>query len=295
MADIGFIGLGLMGKPMAKRLLMAGHRLVVYNRHQNRAEDLAKLGAQLAPGPREVAERSEVVITMLPDSSDVKEVILGQQGVAEGMKRGSVVVDCSTISPLIEVEIALRLRNNHVESLDAPVTGGTTGAESGTLTFLVGGQADVYKRCLPFFKAMGKEVFHMGSNGMGSYAKLCNQICVGLNLLGTCEALMLATRAGLDTHKTIEALSTGAANSWQLANFGPKMVQRDFKPGFKIEHLEKDMRLVDEVCEQLALPSFGASLVRELLKYAKNAGLSENGTPALFAALERLANRSIET
>jgi len=291
MTDIGFIGLGLMGKPMAKRLLMVGHRLVVYNRHQKRADDLAELGAQLAASPREVAERSEVVITMLPDSSDVKEVILGHNGVAEGMKRDCLVVDCSTISPLIEVEIAQHLQNNHVESLDAPVTGGTTGAESGTLTFLVGGKADVYKRCLPLFKAMGKEVFHMGGNGMGSYAKLCNQICVGLNLLGTCEALMLARRAGLDPDKTIEALSTGAANSWQLANFGPKMVRRDFKPGFKIEHLEKDMRLVDEVCEQLTLPSFGASLVRELLKYAKNAGLSENGTPALLVALERLANR----
>jgi 3-hydroxyisobutyrate dehydrogenase len=288
-ADIGFIGLGLMGKPMSKRLIAAGRRLVVHNRHEKPAEELVKLGAQLAFSPREVAERSEIIITMLPDSSDVKDVILGQNGVAEGIKDGSLVIDCSTISPLVEVEIAQRLQSKQVEALDAPVTGGTMGAEAGTLTFLVGGNDAAYERALPLFKAMGKEIFHMGRHGAGSYAKLCNQICVGLNLLGTCEALTLAARAGLDPNQTIAALTTGAANSWQLANFGPKMMQRDFKPGFKIEHLEKDMRLASEMCEQLVIPSFGSSLVRELLKCAENMGFRENGTPALYGAIEKMA------
>lgn len=289
MTEIGFIGLGLMGKPMSKRLIAAGRGLVVHSRHEKSAEELIKLGAQVASSPREVAERSEIVITMLPDSSDVKDVILGRNGIAEGVRGGSLVIDCSTISPLVEVEIAKRLQSKGVEALDAPVTGGTMGAEAGTLTFLVGGNDATYERALPLFKAMGKEIFHMGPNGAGSYAKLCNQICVGLNLLGTCEALILATRAGLNPNQTITALSTGAASSWQLANFGPKMVQRDFKPGFKMEHLEKDMRLANEVCERLVIPSFGSSLVRELLKCAENMGLREQGTPALYDAIERLA------
>jgi 2-hydroxy-3-oxopropionate reductase len=293
MTTVGFIGLGLMGKPMSKRLVSAGHQLVVYNRNPRPVKELVDLGAESAESPRKVGERAEIVITMLPDSSDVRQVILGGDGVASGVKTGSVVVDCSTIAPAVEMEIAQQLLTNGVAALDAPVTGGTGGAESGTLTFMVGGSAAAYERCVPLFKAMGKNIFHMGTNGMGSFTKLCNQICVSLNLLGTCEALLLASRAGLDPKRTIEVLETGAANSWQLLNFGPKMLDRDFRPGFKIQHLKKDLRIVSEACEKLSLPSMGTALVHELLKAVENEGLGESGTPALVVALEKLAGHEI--
>jgi 2-hydroxy-3-oxopropionate reductase len=293
MTTVGFIGLGLMGNPMSKRLISAGHQLVVYNRSSRPIRELVDLGAESARNPREVGERAEIVITMLPDSPDVKRVILGDDGVASGLKKGAVVVDCSTISPTVEVEIAQQLLTNGVEALDAPVSGGTTGAESGTLTFMVGGSATAYERCVPLFKAMGKSIFHMGTNGMGSFTKLCNQICVSLNLLGTCEALMLASRAGLDPKRTIEVLGTSAASSLQLLNFGPKMLDRDFRPGFKIQHLKKDLRIVSETCEKLSLPFMGTALVHELLKAVENEGLGESGTPALIVALEKLAGHEI--
>lgn len=289
MTVVGFIGLGLMGKPMSKRVLAAGHRLVVYNRSPKPVEELVELGAERAEGPRNVAERSEITITMLPDSPDVRQVILGPDGVAEGMKAGGIVVDCSTVSPLVEMEIAQQLRTKDIEVLDAPVTGGTMGAEAGTLTFMVGGSVGAYERCLPLFEAMGRNIYHMGSNGMGSFAKLCNQVCVALNLLGTCEALLLASEAGLDPKRTIEALATGAANSWQLVNLGPKMLDRDFRPGFKVRHLKKDLRIVTEVCEKLSLPTFGTTIVHQLLEAAENQGLGESGTPALIMALENSA------
>ena len=293
MTAVGFIGLGLMGRPMSKRLIAAGHQLVVYNRNPKPVKELVALGAESAESPRKVAERAEILFTMLPDSSDVRQVILGTEGVASGVRRGSLVVDCSTISPTVELEIAQQLLMNGTEALDAPVTGGTMGAEAGTLTFMVGGSAAAYERCVPLFKAMGKNIFHMGTNGMGSFTKLCNQICVSLNLLGTCEALLLASKAGLDPKRTIEVLATGVANSWQLLNFGPKMLDRDFRPGFKIQHLKKDLRIVSEVCESLLLPSLGTDLVHELLKAVENQGLGESGTPALIVALEELAAHEV--
>ena len=293
MTAVGFIGLGLMGSPMSKRLIAAGHQLTVYNRNPKPVKELVGLGARSVQNPRAVAEHAEIIFTMLPDSSDVRQVILGRDGVASGVKEGSLVVDCSTVSPAVEMEIAQQLRVNSVEALDAPVTGGTMGAEAGTLTFMVGGNVDAYERCLPLFKTMGKNVFHMGTNGMGSLTKLCNQICVSLNLLGTCEALLLASKAGLDPGRIIEVLGTGAASSWQLLNFGPKMLDRDFKPGFKIQHLKKDLRIVSEVCESLSLPCLGSSLVHELLKAVETQGLGGSGTPAFVVALEQLAGHEV--
>jgi 3-hydroxyisobutyrate dehydrogenase-like beta-hydroxyacid dehydrogenase len=274
---------------MSKKLLMAGYQLVVYNRSEKSLRELVDLGAERADTPQTVAERSDITITMLPDSVDVEQVILGQNSVAIGTREGSIVVDCSTIPPLVEMKIAEQLRAKNVESLDAPVTGGTIGAERGTLTFMVGGSTHVYERCIPVFKAMGKNIFYMGTNGMGSFTKLCNQVCIGLNLLGTSEALLLASKVGLDPKKTIEVLATGAAGSWQQLNLGPQMLDKDFKPGFKVRHLKKDLRIVAEVCEKLSLPTFGPSLVHELLKITENQGFGESGTSALIATLEKAA------
>jgi len=293
MTTVGFIGLGLMGKPLVTRLLAAQQRLAVFNRSPGAAEELGELGAVICQDSKDLAERSDIVITMLPDSPDVKNVILGRHGVSSGIRKGGIVIDCSTISPLVEKGIAEQLNALGIEMLDAPVSGGTTGAEAGTLTFMVGGGRDAYEKCLPLLKTMGKNIFYMGANGMGSFTKLCNQLAVALNLLGTCEALLLASKAGLDPQKTIEVLATGAASSWQLVNLGPKMLQRDFKPGFKLEHLRKDLRLITEACEELNLPTMGTGLMHELLKATANQGLGQKSTPALILTLEQLANHEV--
>jgi len=292
---VGFIGLGLMGKPMSKRILKAGYKLVVHNRSQKPVEELVSLGAERASNPREVAEKSDIIITMLPDSPDVKQVILGENGVIEGVKKGNIVIDMSTISPAVEIEIAEELRKKGVEYLDAPVTGSTMGAEAGTLTIMVGGSEEAFNKALPVLKAMGQKIVHMGGNGMGQMTKLCNQIAVSLNLLATCEALLFASKAGLDPKKVIEVIGSGAAGSWQLNNLGPKIVEHDFTPGFKIQHFRKDLRIIREMCEKLNLPLIGVNLVSELTKALENKGMKDEGTQALILVLEELAQHKIKS
>ncbi len=290
---VGFIGLGLMGRPMSKRILQAGYRLVVHSRSPPPVEELASLGAEKANTPREVAEKSEIIITMLPDSPDVKQVVLGPNGVAEGAKPGSIVIDMSTVSPLVEMEIAEELRKKNVEYLDAPVTGSTMGAEAGTLTIMVGGSENAFNKALPVLKTMGQKIVHMGGNGMGQMTKMCNQIAVALNLLATCESLLFASKAGLDPKKVIEVIGSGAAGSWQLNNLGPKIVEHDFTPGFKIQHFRKDLRIVREMTEKLQLPLIGVNLVTELVKALEQKGMKDEGTQALITVLEDLANYKI--
>lgn len=289
MSFVGFIGLGLMGKPMATRLLKAGYCLVVHNRSPKPVEELVALGALPASSPREVAERSEFVITMLPDNPDVRSVIAGANGVIEGAREGTVVIDMSTVSPYLAQELNAMLAAKSVDFLDAPVSGSTMAAEAGTLTIMVGGRKEAYERALPLFRAMGDKIFYMGGPGMGAYTKLCNQIAVSLNLLAACEALLLAKKAGLDQQKVIEVLSTGAGSSWQLATLGPRMIKRDFRPGFKVQHLRKDLRIVREIAEQLGLPLPGVGLVAELIKSLEQRGHGADGTQSLITLLEELA------
>ncbi|MDJ0269223.1 MAG: NAD(P)-dependent oxidoreductase [Aigarchaeota archaeon] len=293
MVVVGFIGLGLMGKPMAKRILSAGYRMVVHSRSSPPVEELANLGAEKASSPKEVAEKAEIIIMMLPDSPDVRKVVLGENGIAEGASPGSIVIDMSTVSPIVEVEIAEELRKKGVEYLDAPVTGSTMGAESGTLTIMVGGSKEAFERALPVLKTMGKNIVHMGGNGMGQMTKMCNQVAVSLNLLGTCEAILLASKAGLDPKKVIEVIGSGAAGSWQLNNLGPRMVDRDFRPGFKVEHLVKDLRIVREVTSRLNLPLLGVNMVAELVKALEQHGYGSEGTQALITVLEKLATHQV--
>ncbi|HIQ29935.1 MAG TPA: NAD(P)-dependent oxidoreductase [Candidatus Caldiarchaeum subterraneum] len=291
---VGFIGLGLMGRPMSKRILKAGYELVVYSRSQPPVEELVSLGAEKARNPREVAEKSEIIITMLPDSPEVKQVITGPNGVAEGANTGSIVIDMSTISPLVEMEIAEELRKKSVEYLDAPVTGSTMGAEAGTLTIMVGGDEEAFNKALPVLKTMGQKIVHMGGNGMGQMTKICNQIAVALNLLATCEAILFASKAGLNPRKVIEVIGSGAAGSWQLNNLGPKIVEHDFTPGFKIQHFRKDLKIVKEMTEKLNLPLLGVNLVSELVKSLENKGMKDEGTQALITILEEISNYKIK-
>ncbi len=287
---IGFIGLGLMGRPMAKRLVAAGYRLTVHNRSRGPVEELASMGAIPATSPREVAEGSDVILLMLPDSADVETVVLGRDGLVEGLRTGSVVVDCSTVSPETEVRIATRLKEFGVDYLDAPVTGSTPAAESGTLTFMVGGERAALERVMPVLKHLGSRIEHMGPVGYGQLTKLCNQIAVAGNLLAAAESILFAKRVGLDPRKVIEVIGAGAASSWQLVNLGPKMVNRDFRPGFKAAHLKKDLRIVMEVSERNSLPLPLASLAWQMVRSLVAAGHGEEGTQAVIEVLERLAS-----
>lgn len=293
MSKVGFIGLGLMGKPMSKRILQAGHELVVFNRSRAPMDELVALGARAAGSPGEVAEQAEFVILMLPDSQDVERVVLGQEGVHEGAKKDTIVIDMSTISPFTEIKIAEMLRQKGVYYLDAPVTGSTPAAEAGTLTIMVGGPREAFDKAFPILGCMGKNIHYMGNNGAGQFTKLCNQIAVSLNLLGTCEALLLASKAGLDPLKVIDVLGSGAGSSWQLLNLGPKIVNKDFTPGFKAEHLRKDLRIISEVSEQLGLPLFGTAVVYQLVKSLVENGMGKCGTQSLITILEQLSRHRL--
>ncbi|MEM2992881.1 MAG: NAD(P)-dependent oxidoreductase [Candidatus Caldarchaeum sp.] len=290
MERVGFIGLGLMGKPMAKNLLRHGFKMAVFNRSKAPMEELASLGATPCGSSKEVAESSECVITMLPDEKAVEQVLLGRGGVLEGLAPGCVVVDMSTVSPGFSREMARRVEEKGGEMLDAPVSGSTMAAEQGALTIMVGGKPEIFEKIRPVFEAMGKNIYYMGGAGMGSFTKLCNQVAVSLNLLGVCETLMVAAKAGLDLRKVIEVISTGAGGSWQLSNLGPRMVMRDFRPGFKVKHLRKDLRILRETTESLGLCLPGVALVSELVKTLDEMGHGENGTQALVEVLEKLCN-----
>jgi 3-hydroxyisobutyrate dehydrogenase-like beta-hydroxyacid dehydrogenase len=282
-----------MGKPMAKRLLEAGHHLRVYNRSRRPIDELAAHGATPTGSPREAASGAEFVILMLPDTPEVVEVVLGVNGVVEGASPGTTVIDMSTVSPETEREVGRRLADVGVKYLDAPVTGGTIGAEQGTLTIMVGGDYEAFGRAEPILSLLGNKIIYMGPSGSGQLAKLCNQVSVALSLLGTCEALLLASKAGLDLKKVLEAISTGAGSSWQLVNLGPRIMARDFDPGFKAEHLAKDLRIVSETAHTLSLPLPGTAIVYQLLKSLVAKGKGALGTQALITVLEELASHHL--
>ncbi len=290
MSKVGFIGLGIMGKPMALNLMKAGYELVVYNRTSSKMDELIKEGAKGANSPKEVAENSDIIITIVSDTPDVEEVILGENGVIHGVKEGSVIIDMSTISPFVTKEIAARLKEKNVDMLDAPVSGGDTGAINGTLAIMVGGELKVLDKYMPIFNAMGKTITHAGTNGMGQIVKLCNQILVSVTNMAVSEAVLFAQKSGVDPHTMIEATKGGAAGSWQLANLGPKMVEEDFTPGFMIDLQQKDLRLVLEAASQINLPLPALSYVHQIYTSNQANGEGKEGTQALYKAVKRLVN-----
>lgn len=291
---IGFIGLGVMGKPMAMNLLKAGYPLTVWNRTRSKMEDLVKMGAAPGESPKDVAEKSDVVITMVTDSAAVEAVILGPSGVIEGVRPGMIVIDMSTISPSVTRRIAEKLKEKGVEMLDAPVSGGDIGAKQGTLSIMVGGSEEVFKECLPIFEVLGKRITYMGTNGMGQMTKLCNQVICALNIQAVCEGLMLGAKAGLDLEKLLSVVTAGAAGSWMLSNLGPKIIKRDFEPGFKMVHQLKDLRLALAQASELNVPLPGTALVNQMFKAVEAAGLGEKGTQAAIVAVEKLAGFKVE-
>jgi 2-hydroxy-3-oxopropionate reductase len=293
--SIGFIGLGIMGGAMAANILRAGYDLTVWNRTPGRITPLAESGAAVAAGPADLAGRSDIIITCVSDTPDVEAVILGPGGVIEGARPGALVIDCSTISPEATRAIAVRLRQKGVHLLDAPVSGGSEGAARGTLSIMLGGEADQVARALPVLQAMGQTITHVGGQGAGQMAKLVNQVLVVVTMQGVAEALLLAQAGGLDLERTLAAVGGGAAGSWMLNNRGPQVIRRDWRPGFTIDLQQKDLRLVLEAADELGIPLPSTALVFQFYRTLQQRGLGGEGNHALVKALEQLAGREVGT
>ncbi len=292
---VGFIGLGIMGKPMAKNLLKAGFPIVVHSRSRGPVEDLVKEGARSIDSPKGVAGQSEVIITMLPDSPEVKEVILGKNGVIQGAKSGSVVIDMSSINPLVTQEIARTLKEKGVKMLDAPVSGGETGAIQGTLAVMVGGEKRIFEDCLEIFKAVGKNIVHVGEIGAGEYVKLVNQIITALNLATVGEAFSLGAKAGLDPKVIYEAIRGGLAGSQILESKAPMIFGRNFKPGFKVKLHLKDLNNALSTAKTLGVPLPLSSLVQQIFISLMAEGRGEEDHSALATFFEKMARVEIKS
>jgi 2-hydroxy-3-oxopropionate reductase len=289
---IGFIGLGIMGRPMAKNLLKAGYPLVVHNRSRAAVDELVGLGARAATSPREVAAQCEVLITMLPNSPDVELVALGKDGIIEGARPGLVFVDMSTISPIVSQQVGKALGARGVAMLDAPVSGGEKGAVEGTLSIMVGGDRAVFDRVLPIFQAMGRTITHLGPLGFGGFTKLANQIIVAVNLTALGEALTLARKAGLDRELTLKALAGGLAGSRCLDQKAPNYLSGSYQPGFKIDLHFKDLGLIMEAARALGVPLPTTAVVQELFKALRVKGRGGLDHSAVITLLEDLAGLS---
>jgi len=285
---VGYVGLGIMGMGMARNLLKAGFPLSVWNRTASKAEALAAEGATARATPAEVAANSDIIVICVSDTPDVEAVLLGDNGIIHGAKAGSLVIDCSTISPQATQAMAEKLAAKGVQMLDAPVSGGSEGAAKGTLSIMVGGAAEDFERAMPVFKAMGKTITHVGGTGAGQTVKLVNQVLVVGNCLAMCEALLLAQAGGVDLKKTYDAISQGAAGSWMFTNRAPQIINRDWRPGFMVSLQQKDLRLVLEAADQLGVPLPGTSLIFNLYRTIENK-LGQEGNHALVKALEHLS------
>lgn len=291
--SIGFIGLGIMGLPMARNLMKAGFELTVYNRTHAKCDALAAEGAKVAASPAEAAANTDAVITIVTDTPDVEQVILGAEGVIQSVKPGTVVIDMSTISPKATRKMSQALAAKGAGMLDAPVSGGDIGAQKGTLTIMVGGEAADFERVLPVFQAMGKTITHVGPSGAGQCTKLCNQVLVAIHLVAVSESLLLAKTSGLDLHKTLAVLTGGAANSWSLQNLGPRIVDGDHNPGFMVRLLLKDLRLVMEAAADGDLPLIGTSLAQQMFIAVEKMGCGDLGTQSVIRAFEQLSGVEI--
>ncbi len=287
---VGVIGMGIMGAPMARNLLKAGFRVTVHNRTRSKEAELVQEGAIAASSPREAAKASEVVITMVADSPDVQQVVLGSDGVIEAAREGLTVIDMSTISPSVTREIAAELAKRGANMLDAPVSGGQWGAIQGTLAIMVGGEKATVEACMPVFQAMGQRIVHVGPSGAGQTVKLVNQILVAGTLNAVCEALVFGAKAGLDLEAAIEAVGGGAAGSWQLENLGKRIIRGDFDPGFMVKLQQKDLRLILEQGRQMHVTLPGTALVNQLYQALEAAGEGELGTQALARVHEQASH-----
>ena len=291
MERVGFVGTGIMGAPMARNALKAGFAVTVTNRTPARAEPLAKDGATVVKTPRDVAARSDIVVTMVPNTPDVEAAVFGPDGVAAGAADGLLLIDMSTISPAATRAFAERAAKNRppFRTLDAPVSGGEIGAIEARLSIMIGGDAADVKRAMPLFEALGKTIVHIGEHGAGQACKLANQIAVAMNNLGVSEALVFAASQGIDLEKTRQVIAGGAGSSWAMHNYAPKMLAGDFRPGFMIDLQQKDLRIVldNASADHISVP--GAALVHELYNALQRDGGGREGNHALIKVIEKLS------
>ena len=286
---IGFIGTGIMGRPMALNLIKAGHELYTWGRRFDAVEPLLVAGATGKGTPSEVAAMAEICITMVSNTSDVEQIILGERGLIHGAKAGSVIVDMSTSAPSASRRIAEELAKRGVHMLDAPVSGGQIGATQGTLSIMVGGEAEVFERVKPLFEILGNNIVHVGDHGAGQVVKACNQVVISLTMEGVAEAILLARKNGVDPAKMREALMGGYANSKILEVHGLKMLEENYKAGFKVKLHHKDMGIVMDNARENHVPLPGTELVTKQIAALMEAGEGELDSSAIMKVLERLA------
>ena len=294
MQKIGFIGLGIMGKPMAKNLLKAGYKLVVYDINKQPVKELVEAGAEEGLSSKDVAERTDIIITMLPNSPHVKEVILGENGVLEGARQGQIIVDMSSIAPLVSMEVAAKAKEKGVEMLDAPVSGGEPKAIDGTLSIMVGGSQEVFDKVKDIQLCMGSSAVLVGDIGSGNITKLANQIIVALNIAAMSEAFVLATKAGVDPERVYQAIRGGLAGSTVLDAKAPMVMERNFKPGFRIELHIKDLMNALETAHEIGVPTFLTSQVMEIMQALKVDGKEKNDHCGIIQFYEKLAGVEVK-
>lgn len=291
---VGYIGLGIMGSAMAHNLLQGGLKLTAWNRTAAKAQPLAAAGATLAVSPADLASRNpDVICINVTDTPDVESILFGENGIVGRAAPGLIIVDHSTISPVATQDFAKRLAAKNVTLLDAPVSGGDVGARNATLSIMVGGPDDAFERVLPMLQKVGKAITHLGPVGMGQVCKACNQIAVVLTLLGTCEAIALAKKSGLDVEKMIRVVGAGAGGSWQISNLGPRIAQGDLDPGFMVDLVLKDLAIVGDTAREAKLPLTGTALAESYFRAVAAAGGGRLGTQAMSRVLEQLGNFKI--
>ena len=290
---IGFIGLGIMGKPMARNLLKAGYTLVVHNRSRGAVEELSKEGAQTAATAKEVAERTEILVTMLPDSPDVELVYSAETGVFAGANRGMLLIDMSSISPIVSRKLAEEAEKQGMDMLDAPVSGGEAGAINATLSIMIGGKAAAVERAMPVFQVLGKNIVHVGDAGAGQVTKAANQMVVGTTIAIVGEALVLSAKAGVDPAKVRQALLGGFAQSKILEAHGQKMLERNFKPGFRIRLHEKDMKIALATGLEYGVPLMVTSQVAQMMTAMRSMGNGELDHAGLIKLVEQMSNTEL--
>lgn len=287
---IGWIGTGVMGSSMVGHLMAAGFSATVYSRTKAKAQALIEKGAAWAASPKAVAEQSDVIFSIVGFPSDVREVMLGADGALAGSKAGNVLVDMTTSEPSLAVEIATAAKTKGVHSVDAPVSGGDIGAKNATLSIMIGGDKEVVDALAPCFQAMGKTIIHQGGPGSGQHTKMVNQTLIASNMIGVCEALLYAYKAGLDLPTVMQSVAPGAAGSWSLSNLGPRMMANNFDPGFFVEHFIKDMGIALAEAKRMNLALPGLALANQLYVALQAQGHGRDGTHALLLALGRLSN-----
>lgn len=287
---IAFLGTGIMGAPMAVHLLRAGHTVSCFNRTKSKTQPVVEAGGTAFDSPREAARDVDVVITMVTDGPDVEAVLFGENGALQDAKPGVLCIDMTTMSPSLTQEIAARAKELGARTLDAPVTGGEIGAKNATLSIMVGGDKDDFEAARPILEVLGKTITYCGDHGAGQSVKLCNQVCGAMNLLGVCEALTLGEKMGVDPEIVMQVINGGAGASWAMQNLAPKIIARDFSPGFMVETQQKDMRLVAQAAEQTNTVLPGAALAQQLWRAAQSHGSDRDGIQAMAKVLRGLSN-----